>query len=75
MRIEVSELNPSGGAGPIGSHIANRLLQEDIEDFAIYDNFVRGWAENLAEEVKEPRVRIFDVGGDIAPKPNDCGGL
>src|SRR5688500_16426246 len=65
MRLEGSKLVLIGGAGLIGSHTADRLLQEDVKEVVIYDNFVRGRAENLAETLKDPRVRIFDVGGDI----------
>ena len=31
----------------------------------MYDNFVRGRLENLAGALQDPRVRVFDVGGDI----------
>jgi UDP-glucose 4-epimerase len=54
-----------GGAGLIGSHAVDRLLQEDVKDILIYDNFVRGRQENLQAALQDPRVRIFDVGGDI----------
>ena len=65
MRIEGSKLVLIGGAGLIGSHTADRLLEEDVKEILIYDNFVRGRAENLEQALKDPRVRIFDVGGDI----------
>jgi len=65
MRLEGSKLVLIGGAGLIGSHTADRLLTEDVKEILIYDNFVRGRAENLADALKDPRVRIFDVGGDI----------
>jgi UDP-glucose 4-epimerase len=54
-----------GGAGLIGSHTVDRLLLEDIGELVVYDNFVRGSVENLASALKDPRVRIHDVGGDI----------
>lgn len=65
MRLEGTKLVLIGGAGLIGSHTADRLLKEDVAEIIIYDNFVRGRAENLADALKDPRVRIFDVGGDI----------
>ncbi|WP_114952879.1 NAD-dependent epimerase/dehydratase family protein [Sphingosinicella terrae] len=65
MRIEGSKLVLIGGAGLIGSHTADRLLREDVGEILIYDNFVRGRAENLEQALKDPRVRIFDIGGDI----------
>lgn len=54
-----------GGAGLIGSHTADQLLQEDVKEIVIYDNFVRGRMENLAHALKDPRVSIFEAGGDI----------
>jgi len=54
-----------GGAGLIGSHTVDRLLKEDIREVVIYDNFLRGTRENLDEALKDPRVKIYDVGGDI----------
>lgn len=54
-----------GGAGLIGSHTVDRLAQEDVKEIVVYDNFVRGTRENLEETLKDPRVKIFDIGGDI----------
>ncbi len=54
-----------GGAGFIGSHIVDRLCELDVKSVTIYDNFVRGTAENLKNALKDPRVRVFDIGGDI----------
>ncbi len=54
-----------GGAGLIGSHTADQLVKEDVKEIIIYDNFVRGRIENLAQALKDPRVRIFEAGGDI----------
>jgi UDP-glucose 4-epimerase len=54
-----------GGAGLIGSHTADQLLDEDVREIVIYDNFVRGTAENLVACLSDPRVRVFDVGGDV----------
>jgi UDP-glucose 4-epimerase len=65
MRLEGSKLVLIGGAGLIGSHTADRLLAEDVGEVLIYDNFVRGTPENLEQALKDPRVRIFDIGGDI----------
>lgn len=54
-----------GGAGLIGSHTVDRLLKEDIKEVLIYDNFLRGSRENLNDALKDPRVKIYDVGGDV----------
>jgi UDP-glucose 4-epimerase len=54
-----------GGAGFIGSHVVDELLGEDVKQIIVYDNFARGSRENLEEALKDPRVRIFEAGGDI----------
>lgn len=54
-----------GGAGLIGSHTVDELLKEDVAEIVIYDNFVRGKLENLAKARRDPRVSIFEAGGDI----------
>ena len=54
-----------GGAGLIGSHTVDALLLEDVGEILVFDNFVRGTSENLANALFDERVRIFDVGGDI----------
>jgi len=54
-----------GGAGLIGSHTVDALLKEDVGEITIFDNFTRGRRENLAEALKDPRVSIFDLGGDM----------
>jgi UDP-glucose 4-epimerase len=65
MELEGSKLVLVGGAGLIGSHTADRLLQERVREIVIYDNFVRGRSENLVDALRDPRVRTFQPGGDI----------
>ena len=54
-----------GGAGFIGSHTVDQLLQEDVAEIRIFDNLSRGSRENLAESLKDPRVNIFSLGGEL----------
>lgn len=54
-----------GGAGLIGSHTVDQLIKEDVKEVIIYDNFVRGTHENLANALRDPRIKIYDVGGDV----------
>jgi len=54
-----------GGAGLIGSHTVDQLLQTDVEQVLIYDNFARGREENLTNALSDTRCKIYDVGGDI----------
>ena len=65
MDIRGKKLVLVGGAGLIGSHAVDMLVQSDVGEIVIYDNFVRGTPENLAQAMRDPRVRIYDVGGDI----------
>ncbi len=53
----------TGGAGLIGSHIADQLIERDVKEIVILDNFVRGRKENIARAVASGRVTIID--GDI----------
>jgi UDP-glucose 4-epimerase len=54
-----------GGAGFIGSHIVDQLIETDVKEIIIYDNFFRGTMDNIEEALKDPRVSIFPHGGDI----------
>lgn len=65
MNLQGTKLVLVGGAGLIGSHTVDHLLKEDVKEILIYDNFVRGSVENLHDSLKDPRVKIFDIGGDI----------
>lgn len=54
-----------GGAGLIGSHVVDELLKEDVAEIVIYDNFARGTHDNIEVALRDPRVKVFDIGGDI----------
>jgi len=68
MDIRGKNILVVGGAGLIGSHVVEALLKEDVREVAVYDNFSRGSRENLAQALKDPRCRIFELGGDILQK-------
>lgn len=65
MDVKGKKLLVIGGGGLIGSHTVDALLRQDVAEVTVYDNFARGRHENLAQAVKDPRFRIYDVGGDI----------
>lgn len=65
MQLQGSKIVVVGGAGLIGSHAIDHLVKEDVKEIVVYDNFVRGRAENLGNALRDPRVKIYDVGGDI----------
>lgn len=56
----------TGGAGLVGSHIADLLVKEEMDEIVILDNFTRGRRENVSELISSPNVRIVD--GDIRDK-------
>lgn len=64
-KIEGKKILVIGGAGFIGSHVVDKLLKEDVSKVIIYDNFVRGTADNIECALKDPRARVFEAGGDI----------
>jgi len=53
----------TGGAGLIGSHIADRLVAEGFHEIVVLDNLTRGRRENLAGALSSGRVTIVE--GDI----------
>ncbi len=65
MNLEGKSFLVIGGAGLIGSHTVDALLKEDVKEIRIYDNFTRGKQSNLENALKDPRVKIFEHGGDI----------
>ena len=65
MDIGGKRLVVIGGAGLIGSHTVDLLRRQDVGEIVIYDNFVRGTPANLAEALKDPRVKVYEAGGDI----------
>lgn len=65
MNLKDKKVVVIGGAGLIGSHTVDQLTQTDVGEILIYDNFVRGTRNNLAGALKDPRVQVYDIGGDI----------
>jgi len=53
----------TGGAGLIGSHIADRLAEAGAPEIVVLDDFSRGRVENLRGAMASGRVRIVE--GDV----------
>jgi UDP-glucose 4-epimerase len=53
----------TGGAGTIGSHITDLVVQQEAREIVILDDFVRGRRENLAWAMANGNVEIVE--GDI----------
>ena len=62
-RLRGSRVLITGGAGLIGSHIADQLAAEDVAEIRILDNFSRGRSENLAQALLDGPVQVIE--GDI----------
>ena len=76
MDIDGKKLVVIGGAGLIGSHTVDRLLQEDVRrDRRLRQFRAAERPSNLEEALKDPRVRIFEIGGDICQSDILDGGI
>ncbi|HYM53853.1 MAG TPA: SDR family NAD(P)-dependent oxidoreductase [Solirubrobacteraceae bacterium] len=53
----------TGGAGAVGSNIADQLVQAGAKEIVVLDNFVRGRRENLEWALANGPVRVVE--GDI----------
>jgi UDP-glucose 4-epimerase len=49
-----------GGAGFVGSHIVDQLLDEPVREIVVLDNLVRGTRNNLAGALKDDRVTLVE---------------
>jgi UDP-glucose 4-epimerase len=56
----------TGGAGLVGSHIADLLVDEKLSEIVVLDNFTRGRNENIAAAMSRGHVTVVD--GDIRDK-------
>ena len=49
-----------GGAGLIGSHIVDQLVDTPVREIVVFDNFVRGSRANLESAARNPKVRLVE---------------
>ncbi|MBM4433545.1 MAG: NAD-dependent epimerase/dehydratase family protein [Chloroflexi bacterium] len=50
-----------GGAGLVGSHVVDALLNEPVEEVVVLDDFARGTRENLGEAARRERIRVVSA--------------
>jgi UDP-glucose 4-epimerase len=63
MNLQGKKILVTGGAGFIGSHVIDLLLNENCSEVVVIDNMERGRRENIAEAMLSGRVRLIE--GDI----------
>ena len=60
MNLSGKRIMLIGGAGLVGSHIVDQLTAEAVAEIVVFDNFVRGTRDNLAEARKSPKVKSWN---------------
>jgi UDP-glucose 4-epimerase len=65
MDISDKRILVIGGAGLIGSHVVEELVAWPVREIIVYDNFSRGSRENLDAALRDPRVSVYPLGGNI----------
>jgi UDP-glucose 4-epimerase len=63
VSLEGATVLVTGGAGLVGSHIVDRLIDEGVGEIRVLDNLVRGWMANLAHA--RSRRPITFIEGDV----------
>ncbi|HUV15465.1 MAG TPA: NAD-dependent epimerase/dehydratase family protein, partial [Pelolinea sp.] len=61
MDLKDKKIMVIGGAGLVGSHIVDQLIDEPVSEILVFDNFVRGSTSNLEYAVKDPRVKVIEA--------------
>jgi UDP-glucose 4-epimerase len=61
MNLDRTRIMLIGGAGLIGSHILDQLVDEPVQEIVVFDNFLRGRRANLERALRSPKVRIVDA--------------
>lgn len=65
-KVDVKNLLVTGGAGFIGSHLVDRLLNSNVEQITVVDDFNDFYApdikrDNIREHLKDPRYKLVEA--------------
>ena len=60
MDLKDKRIVAVGGAGLIGSHIIDQLMDEPVREVVVFDNFLRGTRANLAKSASDPKLKIVE---------------
>jgi UDP-glucose 4-epimerase len=60
MNLKDARILLVGGAGLVGSHLVDQLVNEPVAEIVVFDNFLRGRRANLAAASASPKVRIVE---------------
>ncbi|MBT9585624.1 NAD-dependent epimerase/dehydratase family protein [bacterium] len=60
MDIKGARIVLIGGAGLVGSHIVDLLIQQPVSEIVVVDNLVRGSRNNLTSALRDPRVHLIE---------------
>jgi len=60
MNLQDKRILLVGGAGLVGSHIVDALVNEPVREIVVFDNFLRGSRANLSAAAASPKVRIIE---------------
>jgi UDP-glucose 4-epimerase len=61
--IKNSRILVTGGAGFVGSFIVDQLLEDEVKEVIIVDNFFRGSLQNIEKALDSQKVHVIE--GDI----------
>lgn len=65
MELTARRIMVTGGAGTIGSHVVDRLLDEGVARVVVVDDLSRGRLDNLSAAVRRASGTVEVVEGDI----------